>query len=233
MWRLPWGLTSLPMMVKSSQPQETKREKCKCKCREGPGGQGIADPFDDLTKEIGSRNVREQAPCVQKNQNINHQSWITVTWKSLCFAPTCLRVARSNLGLGTLFPVTTACRNPLGEKGNQSHGRLLSSEHPATVRSGPAAWWTPSRSPTTVGPLAPRRTRMRDRRSRFCFILLSSDSRPPSHSLPAHPHCGSAYFTLTATGKTTNSVGVVIWCEKVIQFSFGPCPPKAVHCVQV
>lgn len=147
MWGPHCGLTSLPMVVQSSQPKETKWEKCKCKCWEGPGGQGIADPFDDLTKEIGSRDVREQAPCVQKNQKVNHQSWIPVTWKSLCFAPQCLRVARSNVGLGTPFPVITACRNPLGEKGQQSQGSLLSSEHPATVRSGPAAWdLAPSRS---------------------------------------------------------------------------------------
>lgn len=50
-----------PVVVKSSQPKETKCEKCKCKCWEGPGGQRIAHPFNDLTKEIGSRNIREQA----------------------------------------------------------------------------------------------------------------------------------------------------------------------------
>lgn len=50
-----------PMVVKSSQPKETKGEKCKCKCWEGPSGQGKADPFNDFTQEIGSGNVREQA----------------------------------------------------------------------------------------------------------------------------------------------------------------------------
>lgn len=50
-----------PVVVKSTQPKETQREKCECKCWEGPGSQGIADPFNDLTQEVGSRHIREQA----------------------------------------------------------------------------------------------------------------------------------------------------------------------------
>lgn len=59
------------MVVKSSQSKETKWEKGKCKCWEGPTGQGKADPLNDLTKEIGSRNVREQATWMQKEQKVN------------------------------------------------------------------------------------------------------------------------------------------------------------------
>lgn len=78
-WQLPPWLRNLPMMVESSQRQETKWEKCKCKCWEGPSGQGIADPFNDLPKEIGSRNIRKQATCMQKNEKVHHQNWIIRT----------------------------------------------------------------------------------------------------------------------------------------------------------
>lgn len=157
MWGPHCGLTSLPMVVQSSQPKETKWEKCKCKCWEGPGGQGIADPFDDLTKEIGSRDVREQAPCVQKNQKVNHQSWIPVTWKSLCFAPKCLRVARSNVGLGLSSQSSRLARIHLGRKDNKARAACCPQNilqpwgvaqlleiwlHPDLKMMGPS-WWEP------------------------------------------------------------------------------------------
>lgn len=114
----PW-LKSLPMMVKSSQPKETKREKCKCKCWKGPSGQGIADPFNDLTKEIGSRNVREQATCVQKNQQVNHLRWTITMLKTPLLCYKVHKAPKKNVGLETAFRLMEVWWNPLAEKGNK------------------------------------------------------------------------------------------------------------------
>lgn len=213
---IPWPwLKSLPMVVKSSQPKETKWEKCKCKCWEGPSGQGKANPFDDFTQEIGSGNVREQATCEQKNQKVRYQNWITVTLKSLRFVPKYIRAARTNVGLETLPCHHSLVESSWGEKKT----KRTTAWRPQNILESQG--WVPSKHLTIAGPLTLDRTRMRNRRSRFCFIILSNVSRPPlTFSLfPWTPTMLVSIFTLTVTcGKTTHYVKIVIktlnWCEK-------------------
>lgn len=69
----------LPVVVKGLHPQETKCEKGKSEGWDGPRGQGVANPFNNLAQEIGSRDVRKQAACGQKNQKDNAQNSVTVT----------------------------------------------------------------------------------------------------------------------------------------------------------
>lgn len=202
----PW-LKSLPMMVKSSQPKETKREKCKCKCWKGPSGQGIADPFNDLTKEIGSRNVREQATCVQKNQQVNHLRWTITMLKTPLLCYKVHKAPKKNVGLETAFRLME-----VWWEGKQSISSLKPLQHPGVVRSGSNCWMGSSRSPATAGPLALDRTRMRCRWPGVCFTPWSNISKhlSPSHSFPGHPHCPSAQITFTVTqSETTHHVKII------------------------
>ena len=180
------------MMMKSSQPKETKWEKRKCKRWEGPRGQGIADPFNDLTEEIGSRNVREQATCVRKNQ-VSHLRFIIAMLEPLCFVPKHIRAPRSKAGLETACRVRGVWWNPLGEKGRQCR-------HPVVLRTS----WKDEEWPESLDGLHPDLWQLLDhwlregwerRRDEVqevgaCFILLSNIS---SHlwpqSFPGHPHC--------------------------------------------
>lgn len=206
---LPWlWLKSLPMVVKSSQPEETKCEKCKCECWERPSGQGKADPFNDFAQKIGSGNVCEQATCKEKNQKARHQNWITVTLKSLCFAPKSIKAARTNVGLETLLCHHSLVESCWGEKETKRTTACCPQNILESQGMVPDAWWIPSKYLTTSRPLTLDRTRMRNRRSRFCFIILSDVSRPPlTFSLsPWTPTMlWSAYFVFTVTwDKTTH-----------------------------
>lgn len=69
----------LPVVVKGLHPQETKCEKGESEGWDGPRGQGVANPFNNLAQEIGSGDVRKQAACGQKNQKDNAQNSVTVT----------------------------------------------------------------------------------------------------------------------------------------------------------
>lgn len=134
---LNWS-RNLPVMVKSSKPQETKWEKCKSKRWEGPTGQGIADPFSDLTEEIGSRNILKQATCMRRMKSPSSELDHGHSQTPLLYSKT-HKGSYDKCGAGDFLMVIAVWSNPLGEKGKHSDNSLLPSELPGIL--WPTAWW--------------------------------------------------------------------------------------------